>query len=99
MMKTMMTVATTALVSFATPLFAQDSLTSAQVKIRYDKTDLATASGQRDIARKINFAVDRVCGDQVMGTKEEVDMIRDCKQSARSMARAQLPMTMAQSAR
>jgi UrcA family protein len=96
MMKTMMAVAATALVSFGTPLFAQDSLDAAQVKVRYDKADLTTSSGQRDIERKISFAVDRVCGDQVLGTKEEVDMIRDCKQSARSMARAQLPMTVAQ---
>lgn len=96
MMKTILAIAATSLVTLAAPVLAQDSLTTALVKIRYDKTELTTASGQRDIARKINFAVDRVCGDQVLGTKEEVDMIRDCKQTARGMARAQLPVTVAQ---
>lgn len=94
--KTILTIAATSLVTFGTPVFAQDSLATAQIKIRYDKMELTTVSGQRDIARRINFAVDRVCGDQVLGTKEEVDMIRDCKQTARGMARAQLPMTVAQ---
>lgn len=96
MIKVLVSLAAVALAGLSAPVFASDNLTGAQIIVRYDKSDLVTVSGRQAIARKIDFAVNRVCGDQVLGTKEEVEMIRDCKSTARSMAKAQLPVTVAE---
>ncbi|WP_416909387.1 MAG: UrcA family protein [Polymorphobacter sp.] len=96
MMKILMPIAAMTMAAFAAPVLAQDTLTSDQIRIYYDKADLATERGRRAIERKIEFAVDRLCGHPVMGHKEESDMIRSCRTTARGMAHAQLPVTVAQ---
>jgi UrcA family protein len=96
MLKVLMPIAVVTMAAFAAPAFAQDGVQSTQVRISYDRSDLATEAGRRAIERKIDFVVNRVCGDQVLGTKEEVDMVRSCRATARGMAHAQLPVTVAQ---
>lgn len=97
MTKILMTVAAMAAVAFSVPALAESDSELLQIKIRYDKSDLNSVDGRRGIDRKINFAVNSLCGDQVLGNKEEIEVLRDCKKAARSMARAQLPIAVADS--
>jgi UrcA family protein len=87
-------VAIAAIIS-TSPVFAQNTVEAAQITIRYDKSDLSSSDSRRGLERRIEFAVNNVCGDVALGSKEEVDALRTCRATARSMAQAQMPISVA----
>ncbi len=77
------------------PVLAQDMAEASQIKILYDKSELASPSSRRDLERRIDFAVNNVCGQVALGTKEEIDALRACRTAARGAAEAQMPINVA----
>lgn len=83
--------------SLTGPLLASDRLGPNEIRIRYDKSALNSRDARTMIERRIEFAVNRVCGAPVLGNKEEADQLQDCRNQARATAWAQVPVKVAAS--
>ena len=81
----------------AGPVVANDSSENARQLIRYNTAELAQPEARRILMLRIERAARNLCGDPVIGSKEEADMIRACRTKATNMAVAQVPVAMASS--
>jgi len=95
MKTTILPLVTIAVLAASAPALARDRSDTVEQRIRYDRTQLDSASGRRAIQKRIDFAVNNICGDVVTGSKEEADGLRACRSETRAMARAQMPLRVA----
>jgi UrcA family protein len=75
----------------ASPAAGQQAAADPVARVAIGDLDLASAAGQRMLARRIGQATERVCGSY-LGTRHyyEVDAIDQCRRHARSEVRRQV---------
>src|SRR5262245_7997309 len=79
--------------SFAAPLEAHEPLKTVTAEIAVADLDLASARGQRVLARRIAGAVEQVCGSYSNAPETaDQDRIRDCRAVAMSDAHRQIAL-------
>ena len=81
------------IVSVAPGLAEHAALISFSVVIVFT-TYLSVIIGEL-VPKRIALAARNVCGEPVMGSKEEIDAIRACRRQATTMAMAQVPVSLA----
>jgi len=79
----------------AGPALASDTEQGARQLVRYNMTALDQPDARRTLAKRIALAARNVCGEPVIGSKEEADTIRACRNQAMQMAMAQVPVNLA----
>jgi UrcA family protein len=75
----------------ASPVSGQQADADPVVRVAFGDLDLASAAGQRMLARRIGQATERACGSYA-GTREyyEVDAIDQCRRRARTEVKRQV---------
>lgn len=68
-----------ALLAIAAPAFADQRAASAKLAISTSGIDLSTASGRKALERRVDNAIDRMCGKPVLGTRAEAEALEACR--------------------
>jgi|GEM_PF-5964050 len=79
----------------AVPALAGDNDEGARQSLRYNMASLDQPDAREALMKRIALAARNVCGEHIMGSKEEADTIRACRTQATSMAMAQVPVKLA----
>lgn len=88
----------------ATPTLATPALAAERgyeqfaVKVQTADLDLATVSGQRNLDRRLDAALTRLCGMPVFHTRDELDALDDCRADAMKAAAPQIEAARARQA-
>ncbi len=80
----------TALLAFAAPAFADPVDSSATVKINTSGLDLTSASGRQALDRRVQNAINAICGAPIYGTREEAEELRACRTETRAAVQPQV---------
>lgn len=78
------------LMSMSAPVLAEPSLSTGRTSIIYRDIDVSTAHGQVQLQNRINVAIRDLCGEPAFGTREEAEMLRQCRDEARANAEPKL---------
>jgi UrcA family protein len=97
MIKSLLPLVAIAVLGVTGPALANDSDETSQQLIRYNTASLNQPEARRILMLRIERAARNLCGSPVMGSKEEADGIRACRDKAMAMAIAQVPVNMASS--
>ena len=81
---------TVVLMTIAAPAMAGTPLHSDQVSITTANLDLATPQGRQMLERRVNAAVNSLCGAPVFGDRAEAEALRACRDEARSAVQPQV---------
>jgi UrcA family protein len=85
--------------ALATPaLAAEQGYEQFAVKVQTADLDLATVSGQRNLDRRLDAALTRLCGMPVFHTRDELDALDDCRADAMKAAAPQIEAARARQA-
>jgi len=95
MIKSLLPLVAVSLLGVTGPALANEDQNTSMQLIRYNKAELDRPEARRILVLRIERAARNLCGDPVMGSKEEADGIRACRASATEMAMAQVPFKMA----
>lgn len=85
----------TALLALAAPAFSEPSYSIAKVTIDTRGIDLGSASGRQALDRRVEHAVNAICGAPVFGTHEEAEELRACRSATRAEAEPQVRAVLA----
>jgi UrcA family protein len=97
MMRVMM--ALLAAATLATPaLAAERGYEQAQVRVQTADLDLASATGQRTLDKRLGLAMSRLCGSPVLFTRDELADLEACRADALKAAAPQIDAARAQRA-
>jgi UrcA family protein len=69
-----------------------------RVRVQTADLDLATASGQRALERRVEMALSRLCGMPVFHTRDELDALDACRADALKAAAPQIDAARARQA-
>lgn len=83
-------IVTTALLAMAAPAFAQPQAASAALAVNTSGIDLSTPEGRKALDRRVDNAINRVCGSIVLGTREEADAVAACRLETRAEVQPQV---------
>lgn len=75
---------TTAFGLFAAPVMADPAKTAPRVTIDYRGVDLTSAQGRQTLDRRVDNAIDEICGQPIYGTRDERDVLDKCRREMRS---------------
>ena len=81
---------TAALLAFAAPAFADLADSSARVTISTSDIDLTSAKGREALDRRVQSAVNRICGTPILGTREEAEALGTCRTETRAAVQPQV---------
>ena len=90
-------VATTAaalLLVISAPAMAEPYLTTGTINVNYRDIDLSSAAGQVRLQNRIEVAIRDLCGAPVFGTRDEAEMLKQCRQEARANAVPQMRLAL-----
>jgi UrcA family protein len=68
-----------ALLAMAAPAFADQPAASAKLAISTSGIDLSTPNGRKALERRVENAIDRMCGKPVLGTRDEAEALEACR--------------------
>jgi UrcA family protein len=88
-------VAALALLSSTLPVMAQSTHFSGKVVVPTSDIDLSAPKGARTLERRVNNAVNSLCGQPVFGTRDEADALDACRADAHASAEPQVKATLA----
>jgi UrcA family protein len=77
----------TALLALAAPALAQSQ---AKMAISTSGIDLATPEGRRALERRVDNAINRMCGSLVLGTRAEAEEVEACRLETRAEVQPQI---------
>ena len=75
---------TAALGLSAAPVMADPVKNSPRVTIDYRGVDLTSAQGRQTLDRRVDGAIDKICGLPVYGTRDEDEVLGQCRREMRS---------------
>lgn len=78
------------LISIGAPVMAEPSFSTGRINVDYRDIDLSTANGQVKLQNRMDAAVHELCGAPVFGTREEDEMLKQCRDDARANAEPQI---------
>jgi UrcA family protein len=81
---------TMALMTIAAPAMADTPLLTDQVSISTANLDLATPHGRAVLERRVNAAINAMCGAPVFGSRDEAEALQACRDEARAAAQPQV---------
>ena len=70
--------------TIAAPVMADTVAGGPRVTIDYRGVDLTSASGRETLDRRVNTAIDEICGQPVYGTRDETSVLRQCRREMRA---------------
>ena len=85
----------TALLALAAPALAAPAYSTARVTVDTRGIDLGSASGRQALDRRVQNAVNAMCGTPVFGTREEAEELRACRIATRAEAEPQVQAMLA----
>lgn len=78
--------------SISAPVAAEPSFSTDQVRINVSDIDLSSARGQVKLQNRVDAAIHDLCGTPVFGTREEAEMLQQCRADARANAEPKVRM-------
>ena len=63
---------------------------SAKLAISTNGIDLATPEGRKALDRRVDNAINRLCGSNVLGTREEAEAVAACRAETRAEVQPQV---------
>jgi UrcA family protein len=75
---------TTAFGLFAAPVMADPAKSAPRVTIDYRGVDLTSVEGRQTLDRRVDNAIDKICGRPVFGTHDENEILGECRREMRS---------------
>jgi UrcA family protein len=78
------------LLAMAAPALADQDDGSARLAISTSGIDLATPQGQQALQRRVDNAINRLCGSNTLGTREEAEAIAACRAETRAEVQPQV---------
>lgn len=79
-----------ALASSATSAMAEPANSTVRVAIDYSGMDLTSVQGRRDLDRRVNLAIEGICGQPMFGTRDEAEVLRQCRREIRAAVEPQI---------
>jgi UrcA family protein len=79
-----------ALLALAAPAFAEPAYSNAKVTIDASGIDLTSATGRQALDRRVQNAINAICGAPVYGTREEAEDLRTCRSETRATVQPQV---------
>ncbi len=79
-----------ALLAIAAPAFAEPVDNSANVTINTAGIDLTSANGRQALDRRVQNAINAICGAPIYGTREEAEDLRACRDETRAAVQPQV---------
>ncbi len=77
--------------TLAMPAMAADAgYEQSRVRVQTADLDLASASGQRQLDRRLSLAMTRLCGEPVLHTRDELAELAACQADAMAAAAPQI---------
>ncbi len=83
-------IAAAVLVTISAPVLAEPSLSTDRISVSYDDIDISTAHGQVQLQNRIKVAIRDLCGEPAFGTRDEAEMLRQCRDEAHANVEPQL---------
>jgi UrcA family protein len=80
----------TALLALSGPAFADPAADTDRLVISTSGLDLATASGQQALVRRVNAAIDQLCSADVFASAAPATAMDDCRDAVRAEVQPQL---------
>jgi UrcA family protein len=77
---------TATMLSFAAPVLAETDGVSMTHIVRYSDIDLGTANGRQILDHRVNVAINSMCAEPILGSREEIQAFQDCRADARAQA-------------
>lgn len=84
---------------FASPAMADPSNPMVSIAVDHRGVDLASAEGRQILDRRINAAINNICGQPVYGTRDEADVLRECRREVRAAVEPQVQMVLTRAPR
>jgi len=81
---------TMALMTIATPAMADTPLQTEKVLVSIAYLDLASPKGRNILERRVNAAINTLCGTPVFGDRAEAEALQACRDEARAAAQPQI---------
>lgn len=78
------------LLAMAVPVLADQGEGSAKLAISTSGIDLSTPAGRKSLERRVDNAINRLCGSNDLGTREEANAIEACRAETRAEVRPQV---------
>jgi UrcA family protein len=79
-------------------LAAQPGYEESRVTVKTADIDLATASGQKLLGKRLDIAMSRLCGTPIMFTRDEIAALDACRSDALAAAAPQIEAARARQA-
>lgn len=79
-----------ALLAASAPALAGQDEGSAKLAISTSGIDLATPAGRQALERRVDNAINRLCGSNDLGTREEAEAIAACRLETRAEVQPQV---------
>lgn len=73
-----------ALLSIGAPALSAPSHSTASITVDYTGIDISTPDGARTLERRVESAIRKMCGAQILGTRDEADALRLCRSEAQA---------------
>lgn len=83
------------LLSSSFPIMAKSTYFSGKVAVDTRDIDLSAPNGARILDRRVNAAVNTLCGQPVFGTRDEAAALDACRADARASAEPQVKAALA----
>lgn len=78
------------LLAAAVPALANQNDGSAKLAISTSGIDLSTPAGRKALERRVDNAINRLCGSNDLGTREEAEAIEACRAETRAEVQPQV---------
>ena len=84
---------------FASAAMADPSNPMVSIAVDHSGVDLASAEGRQILDRRINAAINNICGQPVYGTRDEADVLKECRRDVRAAVEPQVQMALTKAPR
>ncbi len=79
-----------ALMTIATPAMADTPLQTHKVLVSIANLDLSSPQGRNILERRVNAAINTLCGTPVFGDRAEAEALQECRDEARAAAQPKI---------